>query len=92
MSTTDLYEKARARVRQLKALHIHLVVYVVVIAMLFAIHATGIDAEQGNWWVIYPALAWGAAVATHVVHVATGGLSSWQEHKVESLVHRRERT
>lgn len=91
MPTPDLDEQARARVRQLVALYVHLAAYAVVIVMLFGINASGTDAEQGNWWVVYPALGWGAAVAAHVVLVATGGFGSWQERKVEALVQRRRR-
>ena len=87
-ATSGDYEQARARVRQLKALYVHLAAYIAVILMLFAINATGTDAEQGNWWVIYPALGWGVAVVLHVVLVTTGGLSAWEERKVESLVRR----
>jgi hypothetical protein len=89
-ATPEMYERARARVRQLKLLYIHLATYGVVMLMLFAINATGTDAEQGNWWVVYPALAWGAALLVHVVLVVTGGLSSWEDRKVESLVERQQ--
>jgi len=58
--------------------------YLAVILMLFVINATRTDAEQGNWWVLYPPSEWGVALVVHAVLTVTGGLSSWDEHEVKS--------
>jgi hypothetical protein len=89
-ATPEMYERARKRAHDLKAFYLHLTIYVAVILVLFAINATGTDAEQGNWWVVYPAVGWGVVVLVHGVLTATGGLSSWEDRKVEELVRRQE--
>ena len=62
--------------------------------MLFGINASGSDAQRGNWWVIYPVIAWGAALSIHPALVLFGGLGrfgGWEERKVDDLVRREKR-
>lgn len=109
MKDEDLYEWARTRARQLRALYLHVAVYLVVMGALLVINAlTRDDAGMyhmgdryyhrggGGWWVVWPALAWGAAVGIHAVVVLLGGtgkVDTWEERKVEELVRReKERT
>jgi len=45
----------------------------------------------GDWWVMWPAIGWGIAVAIHAVVVLVGGvgrLDDWEERKVEEIVQR----
>ena len=106
MDDKDLYEWAHARVRQLRAFYVHAGVYFAVMLFLFLINAVTRDAAGndmfggrmyhhggGDWWVIWPALGWGVAVAIHGIVVAFGGtgkLDAWADRKAEDLV-RRER-
>lgn len=109
MKDEELYEWARARARQLRGLYLHVGVYLIVMVTLLLINAmTRDDAgtyhmggqalhrNGGDWWVVWPALAWGAAVAIHAVAVLIGGtgkVDTWEERKVEALVRReKERT
>jgi hypothetical protein len=104
MKDEELYEWARTRARQLRGLYLHVGVYLVVMLTLLMINAmTRGDAgmyrmagrqyhrDGGDWWVVWPALAWGAAVAIHAVVVLLGGtgkVDTWEERKVEELVRR----
>ena len=109
MNEEQAREKARQRVRQLKAFYVHAGIYVVVMLGLLAINAATRDgghdmmfnghnfrATGGDWWVIWPALGWGIAVAIHAVVVLVGGagrLDDWETRKVEEIVRReREKT
>ncbi len=87
----ELYERARARVKEIKSLVIHGATYVIVMLGLFGINATGTDARQGNWWVVWPAAIWGTILLIHIATVLAGGfgqLEGWEERKVEDLVRR----
>ena len=104
MDESELYKQARARARELRALYVHVGVYVVVMLFLLLINAVtrghsgthmfnGMPYHQagGDWWVIWPALGWGVVVAIHAVLVLIGGtgkLDSWENRKVDELVRR----
>jgi choline-glycine betaine transporter len=104
MDETQLQQWARARVRQLRALYLHVGVYVVVMLFLLLINAVTRDTSGsymfaghmhhrggGDWWVIWPALGWGVLVALHAIVVLIGGtgkLDNWEDRKVEELVTR----
>ena len=109
MDDNDAHARARARVRQLKAFYLHAAIYVVVMLGLLAINAATRDgahdmmfngsrfhSDGGDWWVIWPALVWGIAVAIHAVVVLIGGVDrvdDWEQRKVDDLVRReKERT
>jgi hypothetical protein len=92
------------RVRQLKAFYLHAGIYAVVMLGLLAIDAatrgTGHDMmfngrtfhdSGGDWWVLWPALGWGIAVAIHAMVVLMGGIGrmdEWEDRKVEEIVRR----
>lgn len=106
MTTTDqdLRRWALRRARQLRWLYVHAAIYAVVTVGLLLINAVTRDEPGthmfggqrfhhggGDWWVIWPALAWGMAVAIHAVVVLIGGttrMESWEDRKVEELVRR----
>lgn len=54
-------ENVRARL----GLYIHAIVYVLVIALLFAIDSL----TPGGWWFYWPALGWGIGLAAHAAGV-----------------------
>ena len=83
--------RARRRVRQLRGLYMHIVVYVVVIAGIALINWATMP---GNWWVVWPAIGWGIGLAVHVVSVVfeEGFLGpEWEERKTRELLERGER-
>ena len=104
MQDEQLHQWARSQARQLRNLYVHIGVYVVVMAFLVLINAVTRDQPGsymfaghmyhrpgGDWWVIWPALAWGMVVALHAVVVLVGGtgkLDSWEDRKAAELVRR----
>jgi membrane protein YdbS with pleckstrin-like domain len=86
-----LRAEARRRVRAIRALYVHASIYAVVIVMLTAINFMTGDAWQGNFWVRWPAITWGAVLLIHAV-VTLGGLDvfgpEWEERKVEEMMRR----
>lgn len=82
-------ERAERRLRALRLLMMHVLVYVAVMIGLFAINAVTRspdstmrwmdgsmhDVPGGDWWVVYPLVGWGMAVLVHAaVVLPTGGL------------------
>jgi hypothetical protein len=109
MKDEDLYRWAHARARQLRGFYVHVGVYVVVMLFLLVINAVTRDQPGsymfndhmyhrggGDWWVVWPALGWGVAVALHGVTVLLGGTGkadAWEARKAEQLIRReQERT
>jgi len=109
MKDSELYEWAHTRARHIRALYVHAAVYLVVMVFLVIVNAITRDEPgshmysgqmyhrgDGDWWVIWPALAWSLAVAIHGIVVALGGrdrFDRWEDRKVAELVRReRERT
>ena len=75
-------QKAEAR----QGLYIHLIVYVVVNAALFAINAIT-RSDDGSWWFIWPLLGWGVAVLLHIATVVFGVFSpEWKEREAERIL------
>ena len=59
------YERAQARVKELKGFYIHATAYVLVNIGLFVINLlTG-----GGWWFYWPLLGWGIGLAAHAMPV-----------------------
>ena len=104
MDDTQLYQWAHARAKQLRGFYLHAGIYVVGIAFLVLINAVTRDdpgnymygghmyhRAGGDWWVIWPALGWGIAVAIHAIVVligATGKVDAWEERKARELIAR----
>jgi transcriptional regulator with XRE-family HTH domain len=55
---------AFAKVRRIKKFYLHLIQYVVVLCILTVIN---IFTNPGYFWVIWPALGWGIALASHAL-------------------------
>jgi hypothetical protein len=64
------YERAQARVKELKGFYTHATAYVLVNIGLFVINLlTG-----GGWWFYWPLLGWGVGLGIHALSVfAFGG-------------------
>jgi hypothetical protein len=82
----DRLQRARKRVRALREFYVHAAIYVVVICGLAAINWI---TSPGYWWVVWPMLGWGIAVAAHAVSVFFEGSSlgaEWEERKTRELM------
>jgi hypothetical protein len=87
---SELYERAKKRVEEIKGFYIHLGVYMVVNLGLFAINML---ASPDTLWFYWPLLGWGVGVAIHAfTMLAEGRLlgREWEERKVEELLQRDE--
>ena len=77
--------RARERVAQIKGFYTHLIIFVAVLILLFAIDAS----TGGNWWVQWVFLGWGIGVLAHAFAVfgsAPQFLSKWEERKVREYM------
>ena len=104
MDDTELYQWARARARQLRGFYLHLGIYAVVMVFLLLINVVTRDhpsdymyaghmyhRADGDWWVVWPALGWGVAVAIHGLVVLLGGpgkLDAWESRKTQDLINK----
>ena len=87
-SSDEAYAKARERAEMLQGFYIHLLVYLVVNAGIFAINwfTTGGD---GGWWFQWSLIGWGIGLAVHTVVVIAPVFSDqWVDRKAERLMHR----
>jgi hypothetical protein len=85
------YEKARERAEALQGLYIHILIYVVVNAALFAINWFSTSGE-GGWWFYWPLLGWGIGLLIHILTVAFPVFSSqWVENRTERILAKRHR-
>ena len=93
MTSTDSerYERARRRVQEARGFYIHVLVYVVVNAGLFAIDiATGGGAD----WFYWPLLGWGIGLAAHALVYFSGGRflgAEWEERGIRQEMEKDDR-
>ena len=76
--------RAKRRVAAIKGFYIHLSVFVLVLAGLFAINA----ASGGSWWVLWALFGWGIGVVAHAFAVfgrKPQAIAAWEERKVRQL-------
>ncbi|MCJ2520222.1 MAG: 2TM domain-containing protein [Candidatus Thermoplasmatota archaeon] len=79
MKEGERYERARRRVRALRAFYGHFITYAVIMVVLFVIDYS----QGGDWWFYWAVLGWGIAVALHGAAVV---MSGWEERKVKEFV------
>jgi len=88
MTEEERYARARKRVKELRYFYRSLATYVVVMIVLFIVDYV----NGGTWWVYWPALGWGAALALHAIRVFGAGRGSrWEERKIQEIIDRDER-
>lgn len=77
------YLAAKERAEQVQGLLIHLLVFTVVNASLFAIDAL----SGGGWWFYWPLLGWGIGLTLHVLVISVPIFSpSWAERRARRQV------
>ncbi len=79
----ERYERARARVKELKGFYGHAATFVLVNLGLFVINLlTG-----GPWWFFWPLIGWGIGLAAHAFNVFGGVLGrDWEERKTREFM------
>jgi hypothetical protein len=81
----DRYFQARRRVRAVRGLYIHLIVFVCVSVGLVLIDAL----TPGGWWFYWPVIAWGIGVAIHAAVVLSNvGIfgQDWEQRKIKEYM------
>lgn len=78
-------EAARRRAEELQGFYIHLVVYVLVNAGLFAINALTRGPGDG-WWFYWPLAGWGIGLLIHFAVTFLGVFGEdWKERKARQI-------
>jgi len=86
VETSDRYERARRRAKELKSFYVHLMTYVGVMIVLFFVDYSD---RGGTWWFYWPLLGWGIAVAMHAFE--TFG-HRWERRKIEQILENEDRS
>ena len=76
--------RAKRRVAAIKGFYIHLFVFALVLAGLFAINA----ASGGSWWALWVLFGWGIGVVAHALAVVgrkPQAVAAWEERKIRQL-------
>ena len=81
---------AKQRAEQLQGFYIHLIVYVVVNAGLFAINV--ITRGDGGWWFYWPLAGWGIGLLVHAATLLRVFSPDWVEKKAREAMDRTEHT
>ena len=80
------YQKAKAKVEALKGFYIHLIAYVVVNLILFAINMI---VSPDSLWFFWPLTGWGVGFAIHALFVfgfGPGFGADWEERKIREFM------
>ncbi|MEX1124112.1 MAG: 2TM domain-containing protein [Acidimicrobiia bacterium] len=90
-SPQDLaYRQARERAEMVQGLYIHLLVFAVINAGLFAINWLT-RSDNGSWWFQWPLLIWGIGLIVHVlVTVAPVFSPEWAERRAQQILSKRD--
>ena len=88
MSNEEAYLKVQKKVKAKKGFYLHLGIYVIIILFLAIMNWATKDPIDDDWWVAFPAVCWGTAVAIHALAVfifSGDGLlgEEWEEKKIE---------
>lgn len=87
MNTEEMkYKKAKERVEAIKGYYVHLIVYIVVNLMLFAINMI---TSPASLWFFWPLLGWGIAVVIHTLSVISSGFgfgADWEQRKIQEFM------
>jgi uncharacterized membrane protein len=82
------YERARARVKQLRNLYIHAGVFVLVNLQLLVVNLV---TNAQSLWFYWPLLTWSVVLAAHAIIVlGTAGsvAAHWEQRKIRELMER----
>ena len=94
MSNEEAYLKVQKKVKAKKGFYLHLGIYVIIILFLAIMNWATKDPIDDDWWVAFPAVCWGTAVAIHALAVfifSGDGLlgEEWEEKKIEEALEKR---
>jgi hypothetical protein len=86
MERDERYEKAKARVAEIRAFYQHLVIYLIMNAVFIAVNLL---TSPRSLWFFWPLFGWGIGVAAHGISVF--GLGSffgpeWEKKKIKQIM------
>lgn len=87
MESDEKYIRAKRKVKNLKQFYQHLVIYLLINALLFAIN---LFTFKDFWWFVFPLLGWGIGVAIQGLSVYNDRPSSsnWEDKKIKDYMER----
>jgi hypothetical protein len=80
-------EAAKRRAQNLQGIYIHLIVFAVVNAGLFAINALT-RGDDGAWWFYWPLAIWGIGLLIHAATLLRVFSPEWVEDKAQESLRR----
>ncbi len=84
-----LYRWARERAEMLQGLYIHVLVFFVINAGLFAVNYLT-RGDDGAWWFYWPLLGWGIGLVIHILVTVTPLFSDeWVERRAQAIAAKR---
>lgn len=89
MTVDPTYQAAKKRVEDLRGFYIHLSIYVVVNAALFAMDAI----QGGGWWFYWATIGWGIGLVSHAVALffdSSHWSRRWEERKMDQFLREEE--
>jgi energy-coupling factor transporter transmembrane protein EcfT len=91
VSNSEIYLKTKKRVRAIKWFYAHFGIFVAVMIFLFLINWVTNDHPHDDWWVIFPFISWGLAIAIHALAVfifSNNGVlgEKWEEKKIKEAL------
>lgn len=97
MSNEEAYLKVQKKIKAKKGFYLHFGIYVIIIIFLTLINwltESDVGIIHMDWWVAFPAVSWGTAVAIHALAVfifSGDGLlgEEWEQQKIEEELHKR---
>jgi len=81
----EKFARAKRHVEAIKGFYIHLAVFVLVLAVLFAVNY----AVGGPWWVQWAFLGWGVGIVGHAIGVFGRSprlFEDWERRKLKKLM------
>jgi hypothetical protein len=85
---SELLERAKKRVEEIRGFYVHLGVYVIVNGSLFALNMI---TSPDTLWFYWPLLGWGIGLALHAFAMVTENHllgPQWEDRKVHDIVER----
>lgn len=83
------YQQARKRAEMIQGLYIHLLVYVVFNAGLFALDWLT-RGDDGTWWFQWPLVIWGVGLLVHVLATVSPVFSpDWADRRARQILSKR---
>jgi uncharacterized membrane protein YhaH (DUF805 family) len=86
----EKYEEAKKRVKQLKAFYNHLLIYIVINALLFAINFV---VSPGAWWFYWITIFWGIGVLWQGLAIVSRRRflgKDWEDKKIKEYMEKEE--